>query len=459
MIKLISTILLAFSVSNITMADEGLNFAFEAELIEGHQSLRQFEIPFAVYEKLKQNHHNDLRIYDAEGTEVPSAVNFPSDQLDQKKTVKILHFFIKPELAKAAFNRYTGEEIALYSTLFVENKDTEQALHNIELDWENVNRSITLSVSVKASDDMSNWHTVSSSDYLYDLHQFGERLRNTTIALRPPIDNKYIAIQFKGSENGLASKITQVKGGYQSHQVTVPVNQSQAIELLNLDAKENMIRFNIPRSLKIKSMKMKSPSDTGFYKGSLYSGDKYERAAVLSKREKLKQKLKHGSKPVTESPAYNWHFEQDFSQFSLITETGVLLSEPIRLDKLNSYNNWQVKMQLPKHLSESTKPTMSYTWQAATLTFLAQGRPPFIARFGVNSGLPSRPSLEGLVALSKPEQVTLKPIKPLVAELKPEIVKATLDSNYQWLLWAILVGGLFLMGFIAFRVVSSLSNG
>ena len=454
MIKLIS-LFLVFSVLVTAMADEDVNFAYEAELAEGHQSLRQFDVPFSVYEKLQQSHHNDLRVFDADGVEVPSTVGFPRDQLNHKNAVKILHFFIKPELAKSAFNRHTGEETALYSTLFVENKDTEQALHNIEPDWENTNRSTTLSVTVKASDDMSNWHTVSASDYLYDLHQFGERLKNTTITLRQPIKSKYIAIQFKGSENGLAPKITQVKGGYQSYLITAPARHSQAVELLHVDTEENTIRFNIPLSLKVKSIKMKSSSDTGFYKGRLYSGNKYK-STVLSKREKLKQKLKHGSKPNTEAPVYNWHFMQNFSQFSLITETGVLLSEPVYLDKVNNYNYWQVKMMLPKQLSESTKPALSYTWQGAKLTFLAQGKPPFIARFGVNSGLSSRPSLDGLASLSKPELITLKPIKPLVVEAKPEAVNVTSNSNYQWLLWAILVGGLFLMGFIAFRVISSL---
>ncbi|MHC1743166.1 MAG: DUF3999 domain-containing protein [Syntrophobacteraceae bacterium] len=167
------------------------------------------------------------------------------------------------------------------------------------------------------------------------------------------------------------------------------------------------------------------------------------------------------------NPADPWQFRSEALVHRLSIEGKVYSEEEIRLGNATTDRSWRVEPKMtqePASLSQTIE--LHVGWVPKRLVFLVQGTGPYNLAFGSSSRRVAPFPLESLLDRVTPEArnkallvtAAMSGMHTLGGEAALRPVKPPLPWK-QWILWAVLVGGVGLMGWMAFKLHRQLSGG
>ncbi len=353
-------------------------FSYEARISEGNESLRKFEIPLSIYKSISLSDNKNLYIYDSKNILMPSIKIKKENKYKENSKIKEIKFFIKEEFIQKKNKSIKDNESKVFikvkkQIIFIENKD-KQNIKELELFWNN-EKSISLNFEIKESNDLSSWRSISSNNYLYELNHLNNKLVNKKIILKHSTNSKYLSITFIENENNIDKLIYKINAKFITTERVKIKTYTQRIDKKDLLLKDNNIYFNLPTGINIKSIKLISDNETFLFKGEMYS-----KRNKLSRKERIKEKLKYkkGKKDL-------WRYENSFLQYQLLLNKKVLKSEDIKIYNINRVNKWKISLLDHEILKNDNLFSIEYRYISDDIVFLAKGVKPYFLRLYTNT--------------------------------------------------------------------------
>jgi len=440
-------ILIAYVLSNhLLFAAPQINgFSYTAVLSEAKTSLRQLDLPVAVYQKMHRNDYGDLRIFNSDGQIVPH--QFSTQEREILKQDVSLTFFpfskeqaTNPENIRIIINQEQGkrsleinqqlggktEAVKNEFQYIIRNADKSMPLCQLKLDWEQSQPSMILPFTLESSSDLQNWKTLGRKLSVSKLNYAGSQLVNNKVRFSCS-SQKYLRLTWLKPKQSIHLK--GLAGQYIE-------NGKTKILWSNLgkpqyDDKNNLV-FESDVISRISGMKFSIPQDGLLFKGVLYSRNSKKSA---------------------------WKYRKAINQYRLNMGDVQLQSEAIVLNQIYD-KYWKLELSNESQFTPDQLPEIHIAWRSRQLQFLAQGKEPFIIAFG-NSSIDAvyKNDLNALMQSLKNsgasiDQVTFGEIKQ-----NKEVVKAKEEIPWKLvLLWLVLILGTGLMAFMAYRLYQQMSQ-
>ena len=407
----------------------------------------RIEPPEAVYRGITRPDAADIRVFNADGEPVPHALIapeapspsrpdpvplpvFPIDRpggdssdggLELQFRAQSSGALVRIETAAPADRGPAGAYLVDAGVL-----DPEADLAGLEIDWTGGGEGFVIGVRVSGSHDLSNWDVLVRDATLAELRYDGHRLSRHHIPLPTAAPHPYLRLTWPSE----TARITSV------HAVFDPAGG---------EAERRWTRC---------TGRISEAADgvVSYHTGGYFPADR------LRFRPERSNSLIEGtvrSRPAEDRP---WRVRWNGIIYRLETGEGaaVLESEPIVIP---TTSDRFFELETESKTVPGGPPTLTLGWRPHRLVFLAEGEGPFTLAYGSGrAGAPDRalPRLLGAVD----EAVTPTPI----TEFEPVTLSGPAARQpppqpfpwKTWLLWGVLIGGVALLGIMAWRLYQSL---
>ncbi len=422
------------------------DFEYLAPLSEAKTSLRQLDLPMAVYEKMRRNDYADLRVFSADGQIAPHQFSQPESINSSQQIPLVFYPFSKEQAAdpgniRVIINQKDGGQslsinqklggIATTTTdneyqYIIENPEKASALCRIKLGWTQSKPSMILPLKLESSSNLQNWRTLSRNLNVSKLDYSGSQLIRDEISFSCT-KQKYLRLSWLKPEQ--QTHLQQLQGIYTQN--GAPQMQSKSFGKPRYDKEGNWL-FESDVVAAITQMEFVAPQDGLLYKGMLYS------------RNDEKQE---------------WRFRQNVSQYRLNIGESNLHSDAFSL-RPNSDRYWKFAIDMEGRLNDNQLPEIRTGWSPIKLLFLAQGTAPFTLALGnpVISQANNN-DLNSLIKTYKDSGASIDKVTLGAINQNQKYVAA--KNKLPWkkiLLWLVLILGTALMGFMAYRLYQQMGK-
>ncbi|EGW55805.1 putative transmembrane protein [endosymbiont of Tevnia jerichonana (vent Tica)] len=372
-----STILLSLLLlSTLAVADRTAlapaDFAWGIRLHpSGERPLYELSVPLAVYQGVVRSDLGDLSLFNAQGSQVPHALQRLSSQQPAEKQlrqVKLFPLFGPSEatlqLIAMQMSQPAGDgQLALYTREIKQSQDEvlhgyllqlwgddePPAVEGLILQWAAGERGFVQRLRLEQSDDLSHWSLLSDSAVIADLQHNGERLQRQRIPLggQPA---RYLRLT--PADQGRPIRLSGVQlelGG------APPVIEPESMVIADLQrVAAGEYRFQIPASLPLSGVEIlpQEPNSLAWVWLSSRAGPKQawrRRAAGLIYR------LRSEGEPIVQ------------------TRLAV---------KSNGDRDWRLQLDPSGGGFGATPPRIVLRWNPHRLRFAARGAGPFLLAYG-----------------------------------------------------------------------------
>lgn len=428
-------------------------FAFVADLSEGKQSMRQFELPYSILAKVERPDYGDMRIFNSQNQAVPFSITQLEAQSHQNKASYDLRFFRLPNKVSESnklrieFNEnsahfsFNAGSTKPSDYLIIENQHQSDALVAIKLAWQQPNEAFSINVTLEYSDDLQNWQSVNTTT-LYALKYLDSELTQNTLPLPYAKQAKYLRLSFQPLSN-FSLRIEKITGDYQ-HTTFIQPENWQTVRLEPGDNPNEWL-FNTGGFIPVTKIAFEIPNTGLLYRGSLYA--KNDSPIPKTDHPNFKHEVKRALHRNPERHKTDWRYQGAITQYRLITAVGEIASQAMNISTTKE-RQWKVVLDQPASLLPEQIPNIKIAWQPVVVNFVAQGNPPFQLFFGNASAEPFKSALSP--GLNKDaETVNTLTIRPVEQTSKP--IKLALNWQ-KILLWLLLSIGVFVMGLMVYQL-------
>ncbi len=467
-LSLVFVVLLSLQTSMQTAMAKPLSpndFAYNAPLLQPETntqaSLRQVVLPVGVYEKMQRRDLGDLRVFSADAQVVPHQVR----QVTQTVTVQKMALPVHP-LSEEQINNPANiqviikqqadkQQLSVQQQLsgtgvdkkinpveyqyILENKNTQDRLCKITLDWKAMQDNTIAPLSLEAGNDLQNWRSLGSG---LNVSRFITRPGSGKYNADDDVDfnctnDKYLRLTWLKREQ--QNTLVSVQGHYQR-------GVQQALQWKSLgkpvyDKKGNWL-FENDSVAALTQMAFVAPQNGLVYKGRLYSRND-KKAPWKSIQSITQYRLNMGDS--SGSNAKNNEYQ----------------SHPLTLSA-NSDRYWKLQLENEARLTPNQLPDIRIAWPQRQLIFLAQGKAPFTLAYGNPtvgpiSDLGLAQLIQGIDRTGvKPEAVLLGKAHRVEA-----YHPAVAETQVPWKtigLWLVLLLGTAVLGYMALSLYRQMND-
>jgi hypothetical protein len=417
------------------------DYAKGYRLTGGEGSIRYLLLDEKRYRDMASDDASDIAVFNAGGVQLPHRIEGQQKGLEKSRTLSLPFFPVLHETVDgaASFWQYEQDQQSFelrYRTwqekreqspqeavsYILKNENTDDKLTRLTINWSQQQTSMIGAMKVETGNDMTSWSPLVSRAVLSRLTHEGNTLQQDEIKLGPT-QAKYLRLSWIGGNPGIT--INEILGEYS----TIPDGDAQQwIELAPitpLEDEEDAYQFDTGGPMPIRQLAFAMPHDGLYYRGKLYSRTTEEQ---------------------------EWRYRVPINQYRLQHEGLTTEGSPIDLpDVADRY--WKIVLEQPLNLQSQDYPLIRVRLQPQRLVFLAQGEEPFTLAIGSRQvepqffnlpdhKLPQEFSAETSSLIILGEEVMLGGEEQLLPPKK----KADLKT---WLLWSVLVLGVFVMGWMA----------
>lgn len=436
-----------------TAKAETAEFAFVADLSEGKQSMRQFELPYDILTKLERQDYGDMRIFNSQNQAVPFSLSQLELQSQQNNASYDLRFFrlannatqsngLQIEFnANTAHFSFNTESAQQPNYLIIENQHQSDSLSAIKLAWQQPSEAFSINAKLESSDDLQNWQSINTTT-LYALKYLDTKLTQNILPLPYANHAKYLRLSFQSSIR-FSLGIEKITGDYQ-HTTFVQHENWQTVYLEPGDNPNEWL-FNTGGYIPVTKISFEIPSAGLLYRGSLYA--KNDSPIPKPGRPNFKHEIKRALHRNPEQRKTDWRYQGAITQYRLSTAEGEIASQAMNISTTKD-RQWKLVLDQPATLLPEQIPSIKIAWQPVVVSFLAQGNPPFQLIFGNAAIEPFKTAL--LPGLNNDaETVNTLTIRPVEQTSKP--IKLALNWQ-KILLWLLLCIGVVVMGLMVYQL-------
>ena len=415
--------------------------------LKGNDPFQRIELPFEAYRDTRRD-LGDLRVLNARGEAV--ALAFVGEAIPEREKpvmVRLPQFAVtSPPAATAAGRvdvrvrtmadgtlmsveqRSPGKAASAQpSAYFLDASQLKFAVGALVFDWDAKPGSEIVKVNVEASDDLRDWRSAAARATLVRLEPAGQTRSQTKVPLYGS-RAKYYRITASGSPFVLravdAESATSVLRAQEPRKTTTAAATR---------TKEGDFVFDLGARLPVEAIRVVFPD--------LNSVAPFE----ISAREASNVSWRHVANAT----------------FYRISRDGAEIASPALELGMQSAREWRLRPQV-KPAGDGQPPSLEVQWRPAEIVFIAKGDPPFALAFGdkearaaaipVASLMPGyERGTERKLAFATVGPVTTAPPPP-----PPMTIFGTTPRKAG--LWAVLVIGVLVLGFMAWRLMGQMKS-
>lgn len=444
--------LLVLLLANAAAAEAPRDFAFGIALTtEADAPFYRVELPAAVYEGAVRPDRGDLRVFNADEAMVPFAYLPAANPVRERKSpVSVPMFPLRVEQADTDLNglSLSMSRTAAGTTLNLTTRDgravagdrlagyvldtsaLEEPIAGLVLAWAPPAHGLTTRVRVEAGDDLASWRTIASDAPLVDLEYAGRHLTRDRIEL-PPTKAKYLRLSWAQGQAPLELSAARVDSG--ERVIEAPRRWIEATGAPIADH-DGDYEFDLKGAFPIDRVGIDLPEINSVVPAQIYvratAQDPWRPVATL-----VVYRLRQADAEVASSPA-----------------------------AVNAGSNaryWMLRVDPNSGGLGSGRPRIRAGWLPQELVFAARGGAPFTIAYGsstaTSSALPIATLVPGYGTTSAPPigaaTVQAGALTPLGG---PDRLRKGIDGK-RLLLWATLVLGVALLGWMAWRLSRQLA--
>ncbi len=430
------------------------DFAYGLSLeVEGQSALRQLSLPAVIYEKVTRADLGDIRIFDAAGHVVSHALQRPKTAIEPAAAPVTVPFFPLQASRPGRGHEQTsqvrrdsqGRIIEIINNVTPATPSTQVTAYLLDvsglarppsaltLHWQREHDSgFSTAVRLDHSADLTHWQPLVRQAALVDLRADSYTLRHRDITLpKPPA--AYLRLSWPKALRNV--RLTAVQGIFRQARLQQPRHWTQ-IHGTPDTTEANTYHF-----------------DTGGYWP-------VDQMRVAFADVNMVADVRLQSRPTLEA---KWR--QRFHGLVYTLQAGELTvrSEPLALP-ITTDRHWQLQIAGGDRGSTDRLPILEFGWVPHTLTFVAQGEPPYTLAYGSTRIGPSERPVATLLKtigdakaspLIKPVQVGGALTLGGAERLRPPPVPVPWK---RLLLWGILLSGVVVLGVMVQRLYRQLNT-
>ena len=439
-------------------AERPSDFAYGMPIsADSRQALYRLELPRAVYRGAVRRDLGDLRVFNDAGEVVPHAFRPRRGAETRTRAPVALKFFpLYGEDARQLAGLSLRVERSASGTIIklderagepggkkllayvVDASGLEFPVRALEMDVKS-KAAYVAGVTVEASDDLSAWRTVAAQAPLLSLQHNGASLeqRRVEFAPRKP---KYFRISWSGMPQGARLDALRAEPG----EASVDVARQWETALGHASAeKPGDYVFDLQGQFPVDRARLELPQQNTVAQVQLFSrarGDAPWR-------------------PVTRAVAYR--LRRDAAE---ITSPDMTIAE-------DADRYWLVRVDQRGGGLGAGEPRLLVGWLPSEIVWVARGEPPFTLAYGSRTAAPSAYAIESLVPgfrrdadlgaqLASVKEIA--PASPKAAQTDTPTVlggERALEEKIdwkRWTLWASLVAGVAVLGWMAWRLTKQM---
>ncbi|MFH1674912.1 MAG: DUF3999 domain-containing protein [Pseudomonadota bacterium] len=417
------------------------DFAYGLVLeMDGDGAIYRITLPQDVYRNVTRADLSDMRVFNRRGEVVPHTVRRPTAPRAEVMDPVSLPFFPLYGAEGSTSNELSlhivrdkkgtiidfksegsGKEKTTVNAYLVDASSLKQPASKLDLAWTHGGESFVTTVTVEYTDDLTNWHPLVSAATLAELRYDKHNLGQHTIVM-PRQEVKYLRISWPAGAQG--ARLTSVKAIF-PRMVYEHARQWTKATARYVTGDLMAYEFNSNAMLPVDRMNVQLPE-----RNSLVE-------AVLKSRGNEEMPWRVRCSGVF----YNLHVDG----VALVSDT---ISMPLTTDRY-----WRLEI----NPNSGGMPVLELGWVPHDLLFLARGEAPFKLAYGSVRIEPHQRPDSLLRTINKQQEGDF--IKEAHVGVRIELGgEAMLVPPRpplpwkQWLLWIVLVTGVLLAGWMAWRL-------
>ena len=412
----------------------------------GEMPVQVLELPLSVYRTVQRPDLGDLRVFDADGQEVPYALLRNDLRPAQTRTTPLRFFRLEGEVVPETLRLRLEQEgttldlsapataVTQPPAYLLHTSELEGVMTELRLEWADTGQNkdrvsdFLTTLSVEVSDDLQAWRPLSTAS-LARLERDGNRLERNVIPL-PPTTASYLRLT---SLEGALPPLTGVQALTQTEAVRGP------LETLTLAPRqsdeEGRYTFNAAAFLPVSSAQLLLPQPNTLVRTELLSSTS------------------------SEEP---WTRRYTGLRYRVVQEEQDLTSPPMTFAPTTD-RYWQVRTARAGGGVGQGELRLKLRYHPHTLLFLARGEGPYMLAYG--SPTATSAAFEPSELAQIPADMTLAGLPRARAEPPVTLAGTSLlgeTRSFPWsqvLLWSVLVLGVGLLGWLAFGLLRQLDRG
>ncbi len=442
--------------------------------VSGKQGVVSLRLPQSVYLHARTADLDDLRVFDAHGTAQPHALHRPPEQPQASRSWRAARIFpvrsktrttaggssaididirTRPDGSVLSVQAHAGKakdhDRAVLDSLILDfgpidpGKDSETAPAHIEalrFDAPKEQTNYNAQIWLETSNDLRQWSAIGAAELGWLSNDNAQMLAHDRLELSPQTF-RYARLTWRRGEPALFAGIQaevvtrQHSEPFRETLWLKPVSGQQAGDLLYKAG----IAVPVEQiSVKLSEANIVYPMALGAY-------------------------VERPSRQV--GKATEWVFQPSArATFYQITQNGeTRRSGPLTI-RPGHQQEWVIR---PLNAAATAQPELGLAWQPATLVFLAGGTPPYRLHFGRPDARPtSQPLSQVAPGFTASELGRLESAQ--VGELQSSKTGTAAESaaaqagrsarNRTYVLWGVLLLGVFVLGAMAWRLVRQMNN-
>ena len=423
-------------------AEAPQDFAFAVPLeIDGREALYEVELPASVYQGVTRRDLGDLRVFNADGEQVPFALEPRVPQQKDKGpsiAVKVFPLYgerpadldglqLRVEKARSgtvvSVQSDSGKATTKRNLLayLVDASTLERSYEALELDWRQDAASFATNLRVEASDDLRTWVPMVSQAPLVRIDYGGERLEQRSVEFQPR-NAKYLRLSWPAADQPLEITRALVRTSETPQEPARAWKEAQA----SAGEQTGDYVFDLGGQFPVERVRVELPQDNTI-----------ARVELLSRQNTSQQ-----WRSVTSAVAYR------------LRQQGQQVVSPDIAVGVNGDRYWLLRVDQKGGGLGTGMPKLNVGWMPVKLVFAARGKAPFQIAYGSGGVQRAAYPIETLVPGWRTQsQVALAQAHTLPERLLggPDVVRP--KRNYKvWALWTALDAGVILLAWMAWRL-------
>lgn len=450
---LLCTFIYAIQINAASLTPKDFAYGITVET-KGKASLWQVSLPEDIYEKVTRSDLGDIRVFDASGQTVPHMLQSPEGTIKEPPKPITLPFF---PLYRSDEKKDTGHSLRIITddngavvnviresaptskkkiilAYLLDASKIEHKPIKLILDWESKKETgFSVNVNIDVSDDLSDWDRLIHNTTLADL-QFGKDQLSYREIKIPVRAYKYLRISWPETLHdvklkSVTAEFPSTEQPPQRHWLKVKGIKSPELPIsYDFDTKGNwpvdQARFIFPPQNMLINVELASRSDD----------------------------------------TYDWTRRHLGPFYSLLKDDGTVLYSPPANFGVTMDRYWHIEEVGGGNVLERYTPVLELGWIPHVLTFMAQGKPPYVIAFGSGTVEPLQRTVDLMTfaGYGPQQKVLIKTATTSQSYMLGGVEKLEQPSPplpwQTWILWAVLIVGVMLLALMVWRLSRQMSK-
>jgi hypothetical protein len=416
-------------------------------------------VPAAAYEGVRHRDLADLRVFNADGGLLPFAF-VPRAAIARERpqpvSLPMFPLYVDRDRRDVDGLALTVVRNAAGTTISVNAADGEpapnrvlagyvldvsahdNALAALVFDLPATSGVTTMRLRIDASDDLATWRSVMSDATLVDLQHAGQRLTRDRIEL-PPTKAKYLRLSWRAGAPAIDFRA--VKGEFGERPIEV-AREWRPVSGTKVADRDGDYEYDLGGPFPIDRVGVDLAAPNSIVPASLFA-----RNAVGEPWQPVATTVFYRLAPSSG--------QAESSRGVQSQSAGDVVSPPVAVDG-GGRRYWLLRIDPRSGVAGTAAPPMRVGWRPQEIIFAARGPGPFMLAFGKHAATPGALPISTLV----PDYDSTRQLPANLAKGQPgERVALGGESRLQkppdvkrWTLWAALVLGALVLGWMAWRL-------